>query len=191
VKRTTHSRGFSLIECLVYIVVIGVLMGVVGQTFVQGLHASAAAQQAVRAVEQAETALEWLRADLREAAEVVVPMGADEGEVAAWPPDAPLLVRFQDGTSALYVLEDGVLTRYVVPEGADPGDVLVPGKDWRKRRLDEQFEELRVAPVAGAPRLYRVDLALRISSPLLHQRGHRPSLGHFTTAIRLRSEETP
>jgi type II secretory pathway pseudopilin PulG len=190
-KRTTHSRGSSLIECIIYIAVTGVLIGILGQTFVQGLHASEAAQQAVRAVEQAELALEWLRADLRQAAEVVLPTAANAGKEDARASDAPLLVRFHDGASALYVLEDGALTRYMVPEGADPGDVQAAGRDWSRRRLDEQVEELRVAPVAGARRLYRVDLAMRVGSPLLYHRGSEPSLANFTTAVHLRSEESP
>lgn len=175
-SRRPHTRGVSLLECLVYLFVWSMLITVLGNMLLRGLYAAAAARRAVQAVQEAEITVELVCRDLREAADVLAP----------GPPGAPLSVQFPDDTVALYVLKDGTLTRYRLPEGSTS-----VGDSFATRALAAQFVQFEVTPVEGARRVYRIDLALRLANPFMVEEPAEPRVARFITAVQVRSEERP
>jgi len=181
--RASRRAGFSLMELLVYITILAVLMNILTPLMMRAWQVSAAAQQTARLVQQAELALEVIGKDLRRAAEVTT-----TGDVPA--AGARMSVRFPDGSGAAYALVGERLVRYELGPGAGADD-LPAGAELRGRTLAGSFKDLSVSPVAGARRVWRVDLEAQVEPGLreVARKGRLPA--HFATAFHSLPEGAP
>ena len=180
-----QSRGTSLVECLVYIAVSAILLGMLGPLFATGMQISVRSAETLEVVRQADAALEVIRSDVRQAA-TVFPPPADAG-----PEHARLIVRFADGSGAAYFLREGSLIRYEIPRGQVAAEGTHPGDDRKGRALPGEVERLDVSPLAGADRVQRVDIAFRMHAIRAHWQGSRWNHARFVTAVRQLPAETP
>ena len=179
------NRGLTLLECLVYIAVLAVLMRLLGPAFTTASQVTAASREILDVVRHAEAVTEVIRSDVRQAVEVVTP-AADAG-----PEHARLIVRFADGTGAAYFLREGSLIRYEVPRGHALAEAAAPGEDWEGRALPGEVERLDVSPLAGAERVFRVDLAFSVPALRTAWQGSRADHARFATAAHQLPVEAP
>jgi hypothetical protein len=169
----------------VWIAVFVILMRLLGPIFYHGMHASATARRTICAVEAADATCWRMGRDLRQAESVVVP-----GPDATLPPGTLLLARFDDGTGCAYVLDGGTLTRWGVPKGqAFAADASLAG-NWVRSALAGNFKRAEIAALPGAPRTWRVELAVEVEPAAAHGPPDKRVLS-FVTAIHGRREVTP
>ncbi len=178
-KQRTRQRGIGLVECFVYVAVVGILMNLLCRVFVTGFRAHASAEQAVHAVQQAEIVLESLRHDLKQAVDVQ----------AAWPAglsvagaeaggNAYTMIRFPNGRGVAYALQGGCLRRYeLAGNEADAGQAARKTCDFAGR-----FDDLTVTRMAGAHGVFRIDFRIDMGPMgVAGRRARRPA--RFATAV--------
>ena len=178
-QHRTRQSGIGLVECIIYVALVGVLMNLLCRVFVTGFRAHASAEQAVHAVQQAEIVLESLRHDLKQAVSVQTAWPArPSGEGAAVEGDAHTVIRLWDRRAVAYALQGKRLMRYEL--AANKGGA---GQTARKTcDFSGRFGDLTVTRVAEVHGVFRIDLRIDMGPMgVAGRRARRPA--RFTTAV--------
>ena len=103
-NRALHTRGFSLVELIIYIGVFAVIFTVVGNSFYTFIRAEARAESSAFVDEALRFAGETITRDIERASLVITPTKTATSSA---------LVLIRDGEQVVYTFVDGVLTRQI------------------------------------------------------------------------------
>ncbi len=185
-RKHRSEQGVALLECLIYFAICMMLAGMLIRFFLQGMHAASLAGKMQVMNREAQMLLVAVRGDLKQARSVLLPGMVRKSLRADWPQGTCVAIRRADSRRVFYVCSDRAVYRC---QDRNESGTSRAGS-MQVRGFAGKFTSLRVAPMTGAARVFRIDLAMPLDYGILHTRvQQQPRIARYATAVQVRCGE--